>query len=150
MTEGERALTEVIARLDHLRGEHEQRRTAHLEQMRQAAGLASETSVLESQATAAEAVRQRSRDRIAELDRQLAALAAELDRLRRRATNWRSAPSRRKACWPAAKQDLANRSSNWPRGRTSWPACSSVTARRPNGPPCSKNWNAARRASARA
>ncbi len=82
VTEGERALTEVMARLDRLRGEHEQRRTAQLEQMRQASGLASETSVLESQATAAEAVRQRSRDRIAELDRQLVALAADLDRLR--------------------------------------------------------------------
>ena len=44
LTDGERALTDVIARLDHLRGENEQRRAAHLEHMRLAAGLASETS----------------------------------------------------------------------------------------------------------
>ena len=83
LAEGERALTEVMARLDQLRGENEQRRTAHLEQMRLAAGLASETSALEGQATAAEAVRQRSRDRMTELDRQLTELAAELEQLRR-------------------------------------------------------------------
>ena len=57
-------------------------RTAYLEQMRLAAGLASETSALESQATAAEAVRQRSRNRMAELDRQLGQLAAQLEQLR--------------------------------------------------------------------
>ncbi len=79
VTDAERALTEVIGRLDRLRGENEQRRTAHLEQMRLAAGLASQSGVLESQAAAAEAVRLRSRDRIAELDRQLVSLAADLD-----------------------------------------------------------------------
>jgi chromosome segregation protein len=82
MTEGERTLTEVMARLDCFRGENEQRRTAYLEQMRLAAGLASETSALESQATAAEAVRQRSRNRMAELDRQLGQLASQLEQLR--------------------------------------------------------------------
>ncbi len=106
VTEGERALTEVMARLDHLRGEHEQRRTAQLEQMRQAAGLASETSVLESQATAAEAVRQRSRDRIAELDRQLVALAADLDRLRRQRDELAAQADGQEGLLAAAKQDL--------------------------------------------
>jgi chromosome segregation protein len=84
LTDGERALTDVIARLDRLRGENEQRRAAHLEHMRLAAGLASETSALESQATAAEAVRERSRNRMAELDRLLDQSAAELEQLRRR------------------------------------------------------------------
>jgi chromosome segregation protein len=106
VTEGERALTEVIARLDRLRGEHEQRRTAHLEQMRWAAGLASETSVLESQATAAEAVRQRSRDRIADLDRQLVALAAELDLLRGKRDELARRAEEEEALLAAAKQDL--------------------------------------------
>ncbi len=106
VTEGERALTEVMARLDRLRGEHEQRRTAQLEQMRQASGLASETSVLESQATAAEAVRQRSRDRIAELDRQLVALAADLDRLRRGRDELAQQADGQEGLLAAAKQDL--------------------------------------------
>ena len=83
LTDGERALTDVIARLDRLRGENEQRRAAHLEHMRLAAGLASETGALESQATAAEAVRQRSRNRMAELDRQIDQSATELEQLRR-------------------------------------------------------------------
>ena len=74
----------MIARLDHFRAENEQRRASHLEQTRLAAGLASETSALESQASAAEAVRQRSRDRMADLDRRLGELAAELDERRRR------------------------------------------------------------------
>ena len=84
VTEAERALTELIARLDHFRAENEQRRASHLEQTRLAAGLASEISALESQASAAEAVRQRSRDRMADLDRRLGELATELDELRRR------------------------------------------------------------------
>jgi chromosome segregation protein len=84
VVEGERALTEVMNRLDQVRGENEQHRAAHLEQMRAAAALGNEISALESQASATSDVRQRSGERMAELDRQLDGLAAELDNMRRR------------------------------------------------------------------
>ncbi|MGD0898069.1 MAG: chromosome segregation protein SMC [Thermoguttaceae bacterium] len=84
LVEGERALTEVMARLDHVRSENEQRRAAHLDQTRSAAALASEISGLESQAAATEAAREQSTNRIRDLDRQIAALGTELEGLRRR------------------------------------------------------------------
>jgi chromosome segregation protein len=83
LAEEERELTEVMTRLDQLRGENEQRRTAQLEQMRCAAALGNEISGLESQAAATLSSRERNRGRIGELDQQLAALAGELDTLRR-------------------------------------------------------------------
>jgi chromosome segregation protein len=84
LVEAERGLTEVMASLDQLRGENEQRRAAYLQQMRLAAALGNETSALESQVTAAAAAGRRSADRIAELDRTLDALQRELEELRRR------------------------------------------------------------------
>jgi chromosome segregation protein len=83
LVEMERGLTEVMTALDHLRGENEQRRVAYVQQMRLVATLGNETSALESQLSTASAARQRCRDRIAELDRTLAALQQELDGLRR-------------------------------------------------------------------
>ena len=51
--EGERQLTDLISRIDRLRGESQDRRAAHLEQMRAHAALGSRTSALESQAESA-------------------------------------------------------------------------------------------------
>ncbi len=84
LVEGERALTELMARLDQMRGEHEQHRAAQLEQMRAVGVLGNEISGLESQAATTSAARDRSRGRITDLDRQIAAVAAELDGFRRR------------------------------------------------------------------
>ncbi len=83
LVEGERSFTELTARLDQTRGEHEQHRTTHLEQIRAAAGLGNEISGLESHLAAAAAVRERSRGRLSDLDRQIAAVVEELDGLRR-------------------------------------------------------------------
>ena len=83
LVEGERALTELMSRLDQMRGEHEQHRAAQLEQMRVIGVLGNEISGLESQVATTSAARDRSRSRIAELDRQIAAVAAELDGFRR-------------------------------------------------------------------
>jgi len=83
LAEGERQLTGVIADLDRIRGENEQRRLAYMEQMRAAAALGNEISALESQLAAAAAARDRSNHRIAELDGQCDALSAELEDLRR-------------------------------------------------------------------
>jgi len=81
LAEAERGLTDTMASLDRLRGENQQRRTAHMQQMRQAAALGNEISALESQAAAAAAARQRCNERIEELNRTLEALQRELDQL---------------------------------------------------------------------
>jgi len=83
VVEGERALTEVMSRLDHLRGENQQRRTAYVDQMRAAAALGNDISGLESQVAAASASQQRSQNRLDDLDRPLQALTADLEELRR-------------------------------------------------------------------
>ena len=84
LVEAERGLTEIMASLDQLRGENEQRRAAYMQQMRLSAALGNESSALESQVAASAEARERGRGRIAELDRTLAALQHELDELRSR------------------------------------------------------------------
>ena len=81
--ERERALTDLISRLDQLRAENQQGRAAHMDQMRAAAALGNRISGLESQVQAAEAGRERCQRRLAELDEQLAALATQWDELQR-------------------------------------------------------------------
>jgi chromosome segregation protein len=83
LAESERGMTELMARLDQLRGENQQRRAGHLEQMRAAASLASQLSRLESQAAAALAARDRNRRQLDELDGQVAAAEGELAELQR-------------------------------------------------------------------
>jgi chromosome segregation protein len=84
LADGERQLTGVIAALDRVRGESEQRRHALLDRLRASAELGNQLSALESEVAAAAASQKRSQGRLAELDRQLDGLAAELDSLRRR------------------------------------------------------------------
>ena len=86
LVEAERGLTEIMASLDHLRGENEERRAAYMKQMRLSAALGNETSALESQVTASAAARQRYGERITQIDRSLDLLQEELDELRRRRT----------------------------------------------------------------
>jgi chromosome segregation protein len=81
LADGERLLTELIARFDQSRGEHEQLRTNQLEQMRAEASLGNEITALETQATSTAAARERSRGKITELDRNLQALSTEIERL---------------------------------------------------------------------
>lgn len=81
MAEGERGLTDLIERLDQMRGENHQRRTAHLQQMRLASALGNEISGLESQVASALAVRRRTEERIGELEGQLETLAVERKQL---------------------------------------------------------------------
>ncbi len=83
LAESERGLTIVMAELDQLRSEHEQRRTNYLQKMRQAAALGNETGALESRVAAAAAARQRSAERISDLNRTREQLHRELDELRR-------------------------------------------------------------------
>ena len=81
MAEGERSLTDLIERLDQIRGENHQRRAAHMEQMRLASALGNQISGLESQVASALATRQRAQERIGELDGQLQTLSGELKQL---------------------------------------------------------------------
>jgi len=84
LAEGERGLTDLIAQLDQVRAEHQQRRTAYLEQMRAVAALGNRISALESQVAAAQAARDKNQQRSIELDQQIQALRAELEQLYRR------------------------------------------------------------------
>ncbi len=84
LAEGERSLSSVITSLDQIRGENEQRRAAHMEQMHSTAALGNQSSRLESQVAAASAARVRSSNRLAQLDRQLDEVTAELGQLRHR------------------------------------------------------------------
>ncbi len=81
--ERERALTDLISRLDQLRAENHQRRAGQVEQMRAAAALGNQISALESQADAALATRDRSRSRLGELDQQLGAIEEQWNELQR-------------------------------------------------------------------
>ena len=106
LVEGERELTGVMAELDQIRGENQQRRAAQMEQMRAAAALGNRCSALESQVAAAAASRQRSVSRIAELDRQLDLLTAELADLRRQAQETERDAAEREELLAAAKAQL--------------------------------------------
>jgi chromosome segregation protein len=107
LVEAERGLTEVMASLDQLRGENEQRRTAYVQQMRLSATLGNETSTLESQVAAASAAHQRCGDRIAELDRTLGSLQQELSELRRHRAEWSREVEEQTLWLAAAKDELA-------------------------------------------
>ena len=81
LVEAERELTEVMAVLDQLHGENEQRRAGYMQQMRSSAALGNETSALETQVAAASATTERCHARLAEFDRQVDVLQAELTQL---------------------------------------------------------------------
>jgi len=107
LVEGERRLTEVIARLDRLRGESQQRRAAYVDHMKAAAVLGEQLSALESQVAAASATLQRSQSRTAELDRQLQQLSSELDELRRQRDELSRRADEHETLLAAAAEQLA-------------------------------------------
>jgi chromosome segregation protein len=107
LVEGERALTELMSRLDQVRGEHEQHRAAQLEQMRNHAVLGNEISGLESQVANTSASRDRSRGRITDLDRQIAVVAAELDGFRQQRDELAANVQSHNELRQAAEQQLA-------------------------------------------
>ncbi|NQT15029.1 MAG: AAA family ATPase, partial [Planctomycetes bacterium] len=79
--EGERELTDLIERLDQIRGQYEQHRTSHMEQMRASAELGSQISGRQSEVAATLAALQRNETQTADLDQQLQSLAADLEQL---------------------------------------------------------------------
>ncbi|HIQ22671.1 MAG TPA: chromosome segregation protein SMC, partial [Planctomycetes bacterium] len=77
VAEGERAVSELIERLDQLRSENHQRRTAYVDQMRAVAESSSRVAGLETRLAALRQNRERIQGRIARLDEQIQQLAAE-------------------------------------------------------------------------
>ncbi|MCE5268962.1 MAG: chromosome segregation protein SMC [Planctomycetaceae bacterium] len=84
LADAEHELAEIIAFVDRLHDETEQRRAAYVQQMRRAGALANEVGVLESTTAAASAAAQRDAERMAELDQSLDAVQRELEELRSR------------------------------------------------------------------
>ncbi|MHC4401851.1 MAG: chromosome segregation protein SMC [Planctomycetota bacterium] len=107
--ENERELTDLIERLDRIRGEHEQHRTAYVDQMRSAAALGNRISGLNTEVAAALAARRRCQERMADLDRQLIDLRAELDQLGRQRQDLAARLEERTEQCSAAGAQLARR-----------------------------------------
>jgi chromosome segregation protein len=107
LVETERELTEVMAVLDQLRGENEQRRTAYMQQMRCSAALGNESSALETQAAAASASAERCRTRLANLDRQSGELQEELTRFHEKREQTARQLEERQGRLAAARDELA-------------------------------------------
>jgi chromosome segregation protein len=78
----EKTLAAAGERLEQLRSQSQERRSAYLAQMRAAAALGTEMAALKSQAEAAAAATERSAARLAELEAQLRPLAEQLQKLR--------------------------------------------------------------------
>jgi chromosome segregation protein len=78
LAEEERGLTTLTAQVDELRSENEQRRAAHLEQMRAAAALASQVGAVESKVAATGAAHERGTKRLAELAAASESLVADV------------------------------------------------------------------------
>ncbi len=106
LVEAERELTELMAVLDQLRGENEQRRAAFMQQMRSSAALGNETSALETQVSAAAATADRCRARLAGLDRQVDVLQEELTRLHNQQQQALQQLDERESRLVAAKDEL--------------------------------------------
>ncbi len=82
LAEEERGLTKLTAQVDELRAENEQRRAAHLAQLRAASALSSQISALESRVATTQAMRERGSKRLSELTAARGALAVEVESLR--------------------------------------------------------------------
>ncbi len=106
LVEGERTLTELMSRLDQMRGENEQHRGSQLEQMRAAATLGNEIGALESQLAATAATRDRSRNRMTDLDRQLGSLVTAIETLRAKRDRLTEAAQSHNELRQAAEQQL--------------------------------------------
>ncbi|MEN6404882.1 MAG: chromosome segregation protein SMC [Thermoguttaceae bacterium] len=78
LVEAERQLSDVMTALDALRGEHEQRRTAYVQQMRASAALGNEISAMENQTAASAETQTRCQQRMAELEQTFDAVQREL------------------------------------------------------------------------
>jgi chromosome segregation protein len=117
VAEQERGLTRLTAELDELRTENEQRRAAHLEQLRVAAALGNQISALESQVSAAAAVCQRGDVRRADLAAARSKLQAELTQHRARLAELTAQHQDREQSLDTLRADLAERRQRYARAQ---------------------------------
>jgi chromosome segregation protein len=82
LAQRERQLTELIARVDQVRGESQQTRADYLKLLRDVADLGNRISALESQVAASRQARERAEARSSELDAQIDGLCQDLRTLR--------------------------------------------------------------------
>jgi chromosome segregation protein len=85
LAEEERGLTRVTTQVDEQRAENEQRRAAHLEQLRATSALGNQISALESKVASTRAMRDRGSKRLTELAAARDALTAEVEQSRAKA-----------------------------------------------------------------
>ena len=95
-----------------------------------AATLGNEISGLENQVATTAAARERSRGRMADLDRQIAVVAEELDGLRRQRDELARTCSRTRVARRRPSNSLPRSSANWRSAKTNWPPCGSGGAAR--------------------
>ncbi len=107
LAEEESSLTRLTSQVDELRAENERRRATHLQQMRAASTLASQSSALESKVAATEAACARGERRLAELTASREELAAELGQLTETADGLAQTCDQRQAALEALQTTLA-------------------------------------------
>ncbi len=107
LADQQRALTALTAQLDQIRTENEERRATHLEQLRTSAALTSEISTLESRLARTEEARQRSRDRLSELQSARERITQDLVALAQRQQELLERRDQRLAELKSARDDLA-------------------------------------------
>ncbi|HEY2883436.1 MAG TPA: AAA family ATPase, partial [Pirellulales bacterium] len=108
LADQQRALTALTAQLDQIRSENEQRRATHLEQLRTAAALTSETSTLEGRLSRTDETRERCAARLAELQAARRRNQDELQALSEREQELEERRQQRMADLVAAREDLSD------------------------------------------
>ncbi|MCC7085688.1 MAG: chromosome segregation protein SMC [Pirellulales bacterium] len=108
LADQQRALTALSAQLEQIRGENEQRRATHLEQLRTSAALTNEIGALEGRLSRAEEGRQRCRHRLADLQASKQRIEQDVASLVERQQEMAVRREERAAALTAAKSDLTN------------------------------------------
>ncbi len=107
LADQQRALTALTAQLDQIRSENEQRRSSHLEQLRTAASLTSETDTLESRLSRIDESRERLSAARAEMQANCRRMEEELVALAEREHDLQERLNERVADLATAREDLA-------------------------------------------
>ncbi len=108
LADQQRALTALTAQLDQIRSENEQRRATHLEQLRTAAALTSETNTLEGRLSRTDETRERFSARLTELQSTRQRNQEEIQSLVERERDLQERLDQRAADLVTARDDLAD------------------------------------------
>ena len=108
LADQQRALTALTAQLDQIRSENEQRRSSHLEQLRTAAALTSETNTLEGRLSRTDETRERVSTRLSEIQLTRQRNQEELQALAERECELQERLDERSTDLVNARDDLAD------------------------------------------